>query len=174
MAVDIRVVLVVRDLVAQAGGQLEIFPAWNPYLKFAIHDDPDIAFAGETSGHFIFPDFYAIDDGILAALRFIRLFEKGEVEEKLANLRAKYFELPEKNIPCSPEKSAAILEKLTESYRQQNYLVSVIDGLTVFGPNFKFNLRQSVTEPFLRLNLEAPDEKTAILIYDQIGLDLLV
>lgn len=172
IAVDIRAGLAVRDLVVAAGGNIEIFPAWNAYLKFAIKDDPEIVFAGETSGHFIFPDFYAIDDGILAALRFLRLFEQGTVETQLSALRRKYFELPEKNIPYPSEKSAQILERLTERYRKLDYLVSVVDGLTVFGPNFKFNLRQSVTEPFLRLNLEAPDEKTANgvvqLIYDQL------
>lgn len=161
VAVDIRAGLVVRDLVTQAGGQLKIFPAWNTYLKFAIKDDGEIAFAGETSGHFIFPDFYAIDDGILAALRFLRLFETAGTQQKLQDLRKRYFELPEKNIPCPADRSAQILEKLTEIYRSKDYLVSIVDGLTVFGPNFKFNLRQSVTEPFLRLNLEAPDEITA-------------
>ncbi|MBI4100025.1 hypothetical protein HY440_03390 [Candidatus Microgenomates bacterium] len=168
VAVDIRAGLVVRDLVADAGGQLQILPAWNTYIKFAMHDDPEIVFGGETSGHFIFPDFFAIDDGILAALRFIRLFDQGVVEEKLQDLSKKYFELPEQNIPCPTEKAATILEKLTEHYRKSDCLISVVDGLTVFGPNFKFNLRESVTEPFLRLNLETPDEKTAKEIKEKV------
>ncbi len=168
VAVDIRSGLVVRDLVTQAGGELAIFPAWNTYLKFAIKEDSEIAFAGETSGHFIFPEFHSIDDGILAALRFIRLFESDNLDEKITELRKKYYELPEKNIPCPMEKSAEVLEKLTEKYRGQDYLVSVVDGLTVFGPNFKFNLRESVTEPYLRLNLEAPDENTAMAVLSEI------
>jgi len=161
IAVDIRAGLVVRDLVIQDGGELVILPAWNTFIKFAMREDPDIVFGGETSGHYIFPEFYKIDDGILAALKFIRIFEKGYVEEKLQELEKKYYEIPEKNIPCPQDRSVTILEKLTEYFRAQNYLVSVVDGLTVFGPNFKFNLRQSLTEPLLRLNLESPDAKTA-------------
>lgn len=161
VAVDIRAGLVARDLVKEAGGEVLVFPAWNTYLKFAMHDDPDIIFAGETSGHFIFSDFHAIDDGILAALRFVRLMSSGSVDEKISQMAKKYFELPEQNIPCPLEKSPKVLEKLTEQYRKKDNLVSIVDGLTVFGPDFKFNLRESVTEPFLRLNIEAPNEKTA-------------
>lgn len=168
VAADVRSGLVVKDLITQAGGELVILPAWNVNIKFAMKEDPEIAFGGETSGHFMFADFFAIDDGILTALRFIRELEAGFVEEKLQQLRKKYFELPEKNIACPPEKSPALLEALTEHYRGQEYLVSVVDGLTVFGPDWKFNLRQSVTEPYLRLNLEARSESQAKKIYTNI------
>ncbi|MCL4389851.1 MAG: hypothetical protein M1484_04615 [Patescibacteria group bacterium] len=168
IAVDVRAGLAVRDLVEQAGGKLEILPAWNEFTKFAMAADPEIAFGGETSGHYVFSDFFRIDDGILAALRFIRLFEQGKIEPQLAQLAKKYFELPEKNFPCSPEKSTAILEKLTNDYRASGYLVSIKDGLTVFAPDWKFNLRQSVTEPYLRLNLEAKSETVAKSIVSQL------
>jgi phosphomannomutase len=168
VAVDVRAGLVVRDLVREAEGILEIFPAWNTYLKFAMKADPEIVFAGETSGHFLYRDFYGIDDGILAALRFVRLFEKGDVEKKLMELTKRYFELPEQNIPCSPEKSPQVLARLTEKYRESDNLVSIKDGLTVFGPDWKFNLRESVTEPLLRLNLEARSETQAKKIYTEI------
>ena len=161
VAVDIRSGLVVRDIIEAEGGELSIYPAWNTNIKFAMKEDPEIAFGGETSGHFMFADFFAIDDGILASLKFIKEYEGGFVEEKLEDLRKKYFELPEKNVACEAKKSSAILEKLTELYRDKNYLVSIVDGLTVFGPDWKFNLRQSVTEPYLRLNLEARSQSQA-------------
>lgn len=168
VAVDVRAGLVARDLITAAGGELIVLPAWSPNFKFAMHDDPSIAFGGETSAHFMFADFFAIDDGILAALRFIRQFETGYIEEKLNELEKKYFELPEKNIPCSPENAPMLLSKLTDHYRRQNFLVSVADGLSVFGSDWKFNLRQSVTEPYLRLNLEARSQTQAEKVYTEI------
>lgn len=165
---DVRAGLVVRDLVSQAGGQIQIVPAWSQYIKFAMRDDPEISFGGENSGHIIFRDFFAIDDGLFAALRFLKVWQEEDIKSQLAEMHKKYFELPEKNIPSQPDRSVAILEKLANLYRQTDYLVSVADGLTVFGPNFKFNLRQSVTEPFLRLNLETTNEKTAYEIVAQI------
>jgi len=37
-----------------------------------------------------------------------------------------------------------------------------LDGLTVSGGGWWFNLRPSNTEPLLRLNVEAPDEPTLV------------
>jgi len=43
-----------------------------------------------------------------------------------------------------------------------------LDGLTVSGGPWWFNLRPSNTEPLLRLNVEAPDEATLVDIRDQV------
>lgn len=159
--IDVRSGLVVRDLIIEADGEFEVLPAWSQFMKFAMRKDKSVVFGGETSGHFTFADFHIIDDGILAALRFIRIFENGLVEEKLKDLDKKYFELPEKNFTSDPQKAPDVLQRLTEHYRALGFSVSVEDGLTVFGDNFKFNLRQSVTEPFMRLNLEVKGDKKA-------------
>lgn len=174
VVVDVRAGLVTRDLITEAGGSVNILPAWGQYIKFAMQKDPEIVFGGETSGHFIYKSFHLIDDGIFAALKFLTLYEKPEIREKLKLLKKKYFEIPEKNFPVDLNKAAEILEKLTEYYRKLDYDVSVEDGLTVFGKNFKFNLRPSLTESFLRLNLEAQSEKQSQEIIHELEKHLLV
>jgi phosphomannomutase len=47
-----------------------------------------------------------------------------------------------------------------------------LDGLTVSGDGWWFNLRASNTEPLLRLNAEAADETTMTAVRDEV-LDLL-
>jgi phosphomannomutase len=168
VSIDVRAGLVVRDLVAEAGGTVMVQPAWSQFIKFAMQTDPEIVFGGETSGHFVFKDFYGIDDGILGALKFICLWEDTPLKAKLAELDRKYFELPETNFPCPAERAPDILEKISNFYRAQDLDVSVVDGLTVFGPDYKFNLRASLTEPFLRLNLEARSQKQATEIANEI------
>lgn len=42
-----------------------------------------------------------------------------------------------------------------------------LDGLTVTAPDWWFNLRASNTEPLLRLNVEARDEKTMAAVRDE-------
>lgn len=168
VAVDVRTGLVVRDLVEEAGGTVEVYPAWSQFLKYAIKTDPEIVFGGETSGHFVHPDFYGIDDGLLSAFKFLALWENGEIKEKITQLSKKYFELPEKNFEINFDRSAVILENLTEHFRNQGLRVSVIDGLTVFGSDFKVNIRASLTEPFLRLNLETTGENRAKAVISEI------
>ena len=43
-----------------------------------------------------------------------------------------------------------------------------LDGLTVTGPDWWFNLRPSNTEPLLRLNVEAPDAATLAAVRDEV------
>lgn len=166
VAIDVRAGLIVRDEVEKAGGTMEIFPAWHPTLKFAMQEDPSIVFAGENSGHIIYRDFYSIDDGIFAALKFIDFSQNNDLEKTLEHLNNRYFELPEMNFKVAPEKTVELLETLANNYRAQGHQISLIDGLTVFGPDWKFNLRESATEPLLRLNLEAKDEQKSKKIMD--------
>ncbi len=43
-----------------------------------------------------------------------------------------------------------------------------LDGLTITGDGWWFNLRPSNTEPLLRLNLEAADEDTMLRLRDEV------
>ncbi len=43
-----------------------------------------------------------------------------------------------------------------------------LDGLTITGPFWWFNLRPSNTEPLLRLNVEADDEATLAKVTDEV------
>lgn len=161
-AVDCRAGLVVKELVEEAGGELLVFPSWVQFLKFAMRDDPKIVFGGEMSGHYIFRDFYSIDDGIYASLRFLALSEAPDFRENLQRLSRKYFELPETNFPCPNKAAPAILQRTADYYRtNDDNQVHLIDGVTVYGKTFKLNLRQSLTEPQMRLNLETYSEAEA-------------
>ncbi|MBI3887748.1 hypothetical protein HY310_01630, partial [Candidatus Microgenomates bacterium] len=135
VAIDVRSGLVVRDIVEESGGEIVVLPAWSQFIKFAMQSDPEITFGGETSGHFIFKDFYCLDDGLVAALRFLVECESGYVLEKIDKLSKKYYELPEKNFPCNLTQAPVILKSLSDFYRGKLYTVSVEDGLTVFGPD---------------------------------------
>ncbi len=43
-----------------------------------------------------------------------------------------------------------------------------LDGLTITGDGWWFNLRPSNTEPLLRLNVEAADEATMLRLRDEV------
>jgi phosphomannomutase len=43
-----------------------------------------------------------------------------------------------------------------------------LDGLTITGPDWWFNLRPSNTEPLLRLNVEADNEATLAKVTDEV------
>jgi phosphomannomutase len=142
-----------------------ITPSWAQNLKLAMADDPQIAFAGETSGHLIFREWYGIDDGIFAALKFLELVKDplGEI----AVLKKNFVEITEENYPLAGD-YALVLDRIADYYRSKDCSVSVVDGVTVSTNEFHFNLRPSLTEPLLRLNLEARTEKQINQIRDEI------
>jgi len=128
-----------------------VTPSWAQNLKFAMKEDPKIGFAGETSGHLIFKEWYGIDDGIFGGFKFLELVKN--FDEELSQLKSSYIDIPEINYNL-PGDYALALDKIADYYRSKDYLVSVVDGVTLVSSDFHFNLRPSLTEPFLRLNLE--------------------
>jgi phosphomannomutase len=151
---DIRTSKVVKDFVESVGGKIIQTPAWHPQVKFAMRKNPDAVFGSETSGHYIFKDFYYIDDGILASIFFLRAIsaEKKSLKEILNYLRNKYFVLEEENFLIKKKREISkILNKLEKYY--DGGKINKIDGLRIDFPNWYFNLRPSETEPLLRLNL---------------------
>jgi phosphomannomutase len=156
--VEVRTSRVVKDFAEKVGGRAEVSVCWTIPMKLKMMKDHEIIFGSETSGHYVFADFYRIDDGILAALNFIQAIsvKKESIDEILQDFRAKYFVIEEKNFEIKNAGQAnEVLKTLEKGYKKQDAKIVKIDGLTVQFPDWWFNLRTSESEPLLRLNLEA-------------------
>lgn len=161
VVLDIRAGMAAQHLIEEAGGQVIRTAAWHPTIKFAMASDEAIVFGGETSGHLIFRDFFPIDDGIFAALYLLKIWPKESrfIESSLETLKKNYFEIEEKNYKMSQEPTG-LIEAVAKKFAGEGQ-VNLIDGVTVTFTDWRFNLRQSQTEPVLRLNLEAKSEEMA-------------
>jgi phosphomannomutase len=113
-------------------------------------------FGGEHSGHFYFRDNWYADSGLIALLvcleliseaglplsqqvaAFDRYVRSGEINSRVDDIKGKLLEIEQ-------EFSDGKIDKL--------------DGLTIEYTDRWFNVRPSNTEPLLRLNVEADDEK---------------
>ena len=160
--IEVRTGNVVKDLVEEAGGEILIVKPWYVMIKLALFENPDAVFGSETSGHYLFRDFYKIDDGILTALVFLQALsvEEKSVDEILSELRKKYFIIEEINFEFEDkEKQQNKLKELEKYYQDKGAEILKIDGLSVIFNDWHFNLRASESEPLLRLNLEANSKK---------------
>jgi len=160
--IEVRTSRVVKDFMEKVGGKVGVSVCWSIPIKLAMEKDNEIIFGSETSGHYVFADFYRIDSGILAALNFFQAIsaKKESLDEILEDFRSKYFIIEETNFQiknCGQAKE--ILKTLEEKYRKEGAEILKIDGLTVQFPEWWFNLRLSETEPLIRLNLEAKTEE---------------
>lgn len=158
MTVEVRTSKVVKDLAGKVGGEVLVIRPWHTEIKYAMRKDKEIVFGSETSGHYVFRDFYKSDDGLLAALVFLQALslKKENPAELLEKLKSKYFILEEVNFGIKREPQE-VYQGLAKVYQKGK--VSWLDGLTVEFPTWRFNLRTSETEPLFRLNLDATSKK---------------
>jgi phosphomannomutase len=157
----------VREVVVENGGTAVRSRVGHSYIK-KLMAETGAVFGGEHSGHFYFRDFWRADSGMLAALHAIAAL--GEREVTLSNLLApfnRYISSGEINSTVSDAASAS--RKVEEFYgAQPGVEVDHLDGLTVTGDTWWFNLRASNTEPLLRLNVEAESEDEMSSLRDAI------
>ncbi len=142
----------VPEVVAEHGGTSVRSRVGHSYIKKMMAETGAI-FGGEHSGHFYFADFWKADSGMLAAL--FALTELGESDLLLSQLFAPYNRyVASGEINTIVADATAAMEKIVDEY-QATHEIDRLDGITVTGSGYWFNVRPSNTEPLLRLNVEA-------------------
>lgn len=157
----------VREIVEENGGKPLRSRVGHSFIK-AMMAESGAIFGGEHSGHFYFADFWRADSGMLAALHAIAAL--GESKKSLSTLLkpyARYVASGEINSKVSDSK--AIMSQIKEIYGSKaGVTTDELDGLTVDGDTWWFNVRASNTEPLLRLNVEAKTQAQMAQLRDEV------
>ncbi len=126
----------------------------HSYIKKMMADSKAI-FGGEHSGHFYFDEFWRADSGALAALHAIAAL--GAIDKAMSEILKPFQRYVLSGEINSKVSDATIAMQLVEDTYAGKGSVEIdhLDGLTVNGDTWWFNLRPSNTEPLLRLNVEA-------------------
>ena len=116
-------------------------------------------FGGEHSGHFYFRDFWRADSGMLAALHALAaLSESSGTLSQLLKSYNRYSSSGEINSVVSDSQS--VMAAIESFYQAMDGITTDhLDGLTVESQDWWFNVRASNTEPLLRLNVEANNQR---------------
>jgi len=155
----------VREIVEENGGTAIRSRVGHSYIKKLMAESGAI-FGGEHSGHFYFDNFWRADSGMLAAL--FALSELAASDLPLSQLLAPYNRyVASGEINTKVANTAASLE-LVKSAFESDYEIDDLDGYTVTGPDWWFNVRGSNTEPLLRLNVEASSQAEMERVRDQV------
>jgi phosphomannomutase len=154
---DVRASWAVPEAIEQAGGEALVNRVGHAYIKHRMRKEGAV-FGGEVSAHYYFRDFSQADSGVVPFLLMLELISKRgqKLSEILAPYRARYFITGEINSTVADV--AAKLSELEERFGPEGR-VTHLDGLSVEGDDWHFNVRPSNTEPLLRLNLEARSQQ---------------
>jgi phosphomannomutase len=156
---DLRASHAVRDTVAAHGGTSLMNRVGHAFFKKRMRET-NAVFGGEVTGHYYFRDNFYADNGFIPALLMLELMSKRKksLHELVEPLRQKYFISGEINTKLpSMDHVGAKLDSIAKHYKDGKQYT--MDGLSVEYPDWHFNVRPSNTEPLLRLNLEAKNEK---------------
>jgi phosphomannomutase len=151
---DVRASYAVKDIVAKYKGKALMNRVGHAFIKRRMREENAI-FGGEVTGHYYFRDNFYADNGFIPALMILELMsKKGQsLRDLLKPLREKYFISGEINTKvASMDVAARKIEELKRVYAKANPYD--LDGVSAEFPDWHFNVRQSNTEPLLRLNLE--------------------
>ena len=150
---DSRAVYNIEDIIARKGGTPVICKGGHVYFKAKMREKGAI-YGGEMSAHHYFRDFHYCDSGMIPWLLVAELLSKSgkKLSELLDERMASFPVSGERNIRIAASES--VLAYIETVYGLMGE-VSKLDGLSMDSGNWRFNLRASHTEPFMRLNVES-------------------
>ena len=158
----------VPEVVREAGGVPVRTRVGHSFIKAEMATSGAV-FGGEHSGHFYFRDFWRADSGMLAALHVLAALAQAPSDVTLSTLLSsydRYVASGEINSTVTDQQAAIALVRA--EYADADVAIDELDGLTVAGSDWWFNLRPSNTEPLLRLNAEARAADVMIEVRDRI------
>ena len=157
----------VGEVVREHGGVPVRTRVGHSYIKQEMARTNAI-FGGEHSGHFYFRDFWRADSGMLAALHV--LSELGSSDLPLSQLLSEFTRyVASGEINSTVHDQAAVTERIRSQWQGRDGVTTDdLDGLTVSGDDWWFNVRASNTEPLLRLNVEARNAETMESVRDDV------
>jgi phosphomannomutase len=150
---DPRVIWPVQKAVSEAGGHMIMAKSGHAFMKDRLRSE-DALFAGEMSAHYYFRDNFYADNGVIPFLLILEHLSgtKLKLSEIMRPFIQDHHMTGELNYRVT--NMGAIIGHVREQFSEQGR-EDFTDGYSVESSLWRFNIRSSNTEPFLRLNVEA-------------------
>lgn len=168
---DLRSSKALKETVESLGGKPVRGRVGHVFLKKLMREYNGV-FGAELSGHMYYRDNFGTDSGAItfAVALSILSAARGKTLSQIIKPFAKYKQSGEINFHVEDKDGA--LAKLKQLASARNAAIDELDGVTTDcwdKEGWWANVRKSNTEPLLRLNLEARDDKTLHQMLEQIS-----
>ncbi|MEH6504186.1 MAG: phosphomannomutase CpsG [Cycloclasticus sp.] len=142
------------DIVESAGGTPIMSKTGHAFIKERMRKE-DAVYGGEMSAHHYFKDFAYCDSGMIPWLLVIGLLssKKKKLSELVAERIAAFPSSGEINSKLKDPDAS--IKRVLDAFKAQANKIDETDGIGLEFDNWRFNLRQSNTEPVVRLNVES-------------------
>lgn len=156
---DTRLTWAIEDIVKKMGATDIATKAGHSFIKERMRKENTV-FGGEMSAHYYFRDYFFCDNGMIPLVMMMEFLSKEE--KTLSEIMHemfwdKYFVSGEINTQVADVKN--VISKAKEIYSQGAEKIDETDGISIDFADWRFNFRGSNTEPVIRLNVEARNQK---------------
>ncbi|WP_050031942.1 phosphoglucosamine mutase [Halorubrum halophilum] len=156
VAAPVNTSLAVADALATVGAEVVHTRVGDVSVAERARD-PAVAFGGEPSGAWIFPDETLCPDGPLAAVKLAVLAAAEPISDQLARIDR----YPIRRATVETDAKDAAMETVDGVVRERYDDVTALDGVRVETADGWFLIRPSGTQPLIRLTAEARDPEAA-------------
>jgi len=150
VAVPVDTSLAVEDFLAERDVGVTRTPVGDVYVAEAATAS-DVAFGGEPSGAWIWPDATLCPDGPLAAVRLAAMTAAEPLEDRLGRIPS----YPIRRASVEVDEKAAVMATVEERVLERYDDIETLDGVRVATDDGWFLLRASGTQPLVRVTAEA-------------------
>ncbi|WP_144920689.1 phosphoglucosamine mutase [Halorubrum salsamenti] len=156
VAAPVNTSLAVDDALEAVGAEVVHTRVGDVYVAERARD-PAVAFGGEPSGAWIFPEETLCPDGPLAAVKLAALAAAEPISDRLARIDR----YPIRRATVETDAKDAVMDAVDGLVRERYDEVTALDGVRVETADGWFLIRPSGTQPLIRLTAEARDPETA-------------
>ncbi len=158
---DPRVIWATIDAVKAGGGQAIASKSGHSFIKAKMREE-DAIYGGEMSAHHYFKQFMYCDSGMIPWLLVVEhICRTGKpLSALVAEMRARFPSSGEINFKLAdkaPAKAAFETKYAPDALSEDR-----LDGLSLDMGDWRVNVRESNTEPVLRLNVEARGDRALL------------
>jgi len=162
VAAPVNTSLAVDDALEAVGASVTRTRVGDGFVAERV-TEPDVAFGGEPSGAWLWPDETLCPDGPLAACKLVELVAKrGPLAERIAEVPTVH--LRRESVPV--EDKDAVVERIGRRVADAYDAVTTLDGVRVDLGDAWFLVRASGTQPLVRVTAEARDPDRAAEVFE--------
>lgn len=166
MLYDLRSSRIVKEVWEDSGAKTQMTQVGHTFIK-KIMSETNAVFGSELSLHLYYNDMYKVECTELSLMYLLRLVsESGKSIGELTESLKKYYHSGEINFEV--EDKDGMMQKIREKYVGEAIRSEDLDGLWLEFDWGWFSVRESNTEPVLRLNVEAWEENVMKEKFDEL------
>ena len=143
-----------QDIVSQKGGVAVQSKTGHAFIKHVMRSEKAV-YGGEMSAHHYFRDFAYCDSGMIPWVLVAELVSRSG--RSLGDwVRDRFIKFPSSGETNFRVRDAGqAIDNVLKVYRKDAISIDETDGVSLTFADWRFNLRQSNTEPLVRLNIES-------------------